>query len=68
MPVYYPMLTLISIVLFAWVGHHLAKKRSRNGIAWGFAGAMVPPLLLVLLLLRPLTADEAEDDTQPEEA
>ena len=58
MATYYPMLTLISIIAFAWLGHRLAKARNRNGVAWGFAAAMLPPALAILLLLRPLADDD----------
>ena len=65
MPAYYPFLTLVSIVAFAWLGRHLAKARNRNGLAWGIGGAVLPPALIVLWFLRPLTAEEAELD-EPE--
>jgi len=62
MPAYYPFLTLVSIVVFALLGRHLAKARNRNGLAWGIGGAVLPPVLAVLWFLRPLTAEEAELD------
>lgn len=63
MPLYYPLLTLISIALFAWLGRRLAKSRNRNALAWGVGGALLPPVLLALLMLRPLTTAEAAEDT-----
>ncbi len=62
MQAFYPLLTLFSIVLFVWLGRRLAAARHRNRMAWGLAGAALPPVLLVLLLLRPLTPEEADED------
>ena len=61
MAAFYPLLTLVSMVLFAWLGRRMAKSRNRNGLAWGIGGALVPPVLLALLLLRPLAAEAATD-------
>ena len=61
MDAFYPLLTLISMVLFAWLGRRMAKSRNRNGLAWGIGGALVPPVLLALLVLRPLTVEEADE-------
>jgi len=68
MPVFYPLLTLFSLVLFAWLGRKLAMARNRNRMAWGLAGALLPPLLLILLMLRPLTVEEADEDDVEEAA
>jgi hypothetical protein len=62
MPAYYPLLTLISIIAFFWLGRRMALARNRNGLAWGIGGALLPPALLALLMLRPLTREEAEID------
>ncbi len=62
MPVYYPLLTLLSIAVFAWLGRRLAKSRNRNALAWGVGGALLPPALLALVMLRPLTTAEAAED------
>ncbi len=67
MPVYYPFLTLVSIVIFVWLGRRMALARNRNGLAWGIGGALLPPVLLVLWRLRPLTTEEGELDA-PEAA
>ena len=62
MQAFYPLLTLLSIVLFVWLGRRLAATRHRNRVVWGLAAAVLPPVLLVLLLLRPLTAEESDED------
>jgi hypothetical protein len=63
MPVqpYHYLLTLVSMVLFAWLGYRLADKRNRNALVWGMAGALLPPLLLVLLFLKPLDGEPEID-------
>ena len=61
MSTYYPLLTLISIVLFGWLGHRLAGARNRNRLAWGIGGALLPPGLLVLFMLPTLDAAEIGD-------
>lgn len=58
---FYPLLTLISIVVFGWLGRHLAVKRNRNGLIWGIGGALFPPTLLLLFALPPLNAEDGED-------
>lgn len=65
---YYPLLTMFSIVLFVWLGRRMAGARHRNRMAWGLAGAVVPPALLVLLMLRPLTPEEADADEETADA
>ena len=62
MTAFYPLLKLAVIVLFARLGRYVAKSRNRNGLAWGMAAALLPPVLIVLVLLRPLTAEEAAED------
>ena len=51
---------LLSIMLFGGLGQHLARKRNRNGIPWGVGAALFPPVLLVLLLLKPADPEEEE--------
>lgn len=65
---YYPLLTLLSIVIFVWLGRRMAGARHRNRMAWGLAGAVLPPLLLILLMLRPLTPEESDEDEETAEA
>jgi hypothetical protein len=60
MPTFYPLLTLVSIVLFGWLGRHLALKRNRNGLAWGIAGAIAPPALLLLFILPVPKAEDTD--------
>jgi hypothetical protein len=62
MATFYPLLTLVSIALFGWLGWRMAKSRYRNGLVWAIGGAVVPPALLVLLLLRSRAAEEADED------
>ena len=62
---FYPVLTLISVVVFVWLGRHMAASRNRNTLGWGIAGGLLPPTLLVLWMLKPRTkaeiaAEEAE--------
>lgn len=54
MPAFYPLLTLISIAVFAWLGRRLAHARNRNVWGWSLAGAVLPPMLLILYALKPL--------------
>lgn len=63
MAAFYPLLTLISIIVFVWLARRLAMGRNRNVIGWGVAGAVFPPLLIILYVLKPLAAeDDAGDD------
>ncbi len=59
--IFYRLLTLLSMVIFAGLGWFLANRRNRNGILWAVGGALLPLVLLVLLFLKPV-ADEPEDD------
>ena len=59
---FYPLLTLISIVVFAFLGWFLAGKRNRNVILWLVLGAVLPPLLIVLFFLKPAVAPEPSDE------
>ena len=61
MAAFYPLLTLISIIVFVWVARRLAIGRNRNVIGWSVAGALLPPLLVILYALKPLAADEDDD-------
>jgi hypothetical protein len=54
----YPLLSLISVVLFMWLGRHMATSRNRNKLGWSVAGGLLPPTLLVLWRLKPLTGAE----------
>lgn len=70
MSAFYPLLTLISIVVFVWLGRRMAKARNRNVVGWCLAGAVFPPLLLILLALKPAPAaapdeEDAEGDDIP---
>lgn len=63
MPAFYPLLTLISIVVFVWLARRMAVARNRNVLGWGVAGAILPPLLIILFVLKPIAAEDlAEDD------
>jgi hypothetical protein len=61
MTAFYPLLTLISIIVFVWLARRLAIGRNRNVIGWSVAGALLPPLLVILYALKPLAADEDDD-------
>ena len=61
MPPLYALLSLVSIVVFAWAGRRLAASRNRNRTGWTIAGALFPPVLLVLWRLAPRPASPAED-------
>jgi hypothetical protein len=61
MEAFYPLLTLISIVVFVWLGRRLALARNRNAWGWALAGAVLPPLLLILLVLKPLAPEDNAD-------
>jgi hypothetical protein len=62
MNLFHTSLTLASIVIFGWLGRFLALKRNRHPLGWGLAGALFPPLLIILFVLKPLPeeAEEAE--------
>lgn len=64
MTTFYPLLTLLSVVLFGFLGWYLARKRNHNAILWLVLGAFLPPLLIVLFFLKPKedAADEGELD------
>lgn len=60
----YPILSLISVVLFVWLGRRMATARNRNKLGWSVAGGLLPPALLVLWRLKPLAVAE-EDNEAP---
>jgi len=62
MQAFYPLLTLISVVVFVWLGRRMAIGRNRNKLGWGIAGGLLPPSLLILLMLKPRTKAEAAAD------
>ena len=62
MQTFYPLLTLVSVVLFVWLGRRMANARNRNPLGWAIAGGLLPPVLLVLLMLKPRTKAEAAAD------
>lgn len=63
MQAFYPLLSLISIVVFTWLGHRMARHRNRNVWGWAVIGALLPPVLLILWVLKPLpAAEEPEAD------
>jgi hypothetical protein len=64
MPAFYPLLTLISIFVFVWLGRRLAATRNRNVWGWALAGAILPPVLIVLFLLKPLASEAGEEDDE----
>lgn len=59
---FYPLLTLISIVIFAGLGWFLAGKRNRNGVLWLVLGAFFPPLLLILFFMKPAEPEPEGDE------
>lgn len=62
MPAFYPLLTLISIIVFVWLARRLALARNRNVLGWGVAGAVLPPLLIILYALKPLAPEPSDED------
>jgi hypothetical protein len=62
MPAFYPLLTLISITVFVWLARRLALARNRNVWGWAVAGAILPPLLLILYVMKPLEPDAEDED------
>ena len=68
MPAFYPLLTLISIVVFVWLGRKLALTRNCNVWGWALAAAVLPPVLIVLFLMKPLAPDSDEEDGAEVEA
>jgi len=45
------ILSLLLALACALLGRALARRRGRNVFAWGLAGAVFPPLLLMLWAL-----------------
>jgi hypothetical protein len=68
MAAFYPLLTLISIVVFVWLARRLALGRNRNVIGWGLVGAILPPALIILYLLKPLAPEDDGDEDEAVEA
>ena len=64
MQAFYPLLTLISIAVFAWLGRRFALARNRNAWGWALAGAILPPVLVILYFLEPQEADVSEVDAE----
>lgn len=62
MPAFYPLLTLISIIVFVWLARRLALTRNRNVVGWSVAGAILPPVLVILYALKPLAAEAGDDE------
>ena len=58
---FFPLLSLISIVVFALLGWRLAVARRRNITGWSLGAAVLPPVLIVLWRLKPLAAPEESD-------
>lgn len=61
MQAFYPFLTLISMIAFALLAWRLARARGRTVLGWSLAGAVFPPLLLVLYALGPAAPDPGTD-------
>lgn len=68
MAAFYPLLTLISIVVFVWLARRLALGRNRNVIGWGLVGAILPPALIILYMLKPLAPEDDGDEDEAVEA
>jgi len=68
MAAFYPLLTLISIVVFVWLARRLALGRNRNVIGWGLVGAILPPALIILYVLKPLAPEDDGDEDEAVEA
>ncbi len=66
MTAFYPLLTLISIIVFVWLARRLARARNRNVIGCSVAGAILPPVLLVLYALKPVAPEPSEDQADGE--
>lgn len=61
---YYPFITMVSMALFGWVGWRMAISRNRNPAVWTALGAIFPPLLLILLVLKSREDDADAADTE----
>mgnify|MGYP003640491564 CR=1 FL=1 len=64
MAAFYPMISLISMIAFAWLGRRMAIARQRNGLGWGIAGALFPPILLILKFLNEKREIDAAGDEE----
>ena len=58
----YPLLSLASIMFFAWLGHFMADRRNRRAVGWGVAGALFPPVLIILFFLKPVPDEPQEPE------
>ncbi|MDX2144266.1 MAG: hypothetical protein SFV19_13000 [Rhodospirillaceae bacterium] len=63
---FYPLITVLSMLAFGWLGWRMGSARNRNPQVWMAAGALLPPLLLVLMSLG--TLGEGPDDEETDEA
>lgn len=59
---------IIGIAVGAFLGRRWALARNRNPVAWGFAGAVLPVSVIVLLFLKPLPAPVDDDVGEEAEA
>ncbi len=50
----YFLLTLASVILFAWLGRIMARRKNRSVSGWAVAAAIFPPVVLILLFLSDL--------------
>ncbi len=53
-------ISVISMLVFGFLGWRLAAKRGRNPMGWMVAGVIFPPLLIVLAFQKPATSKTAE--------
>jgi F0F1-type ATP synthase assembly protein I len=57
-------LSITSMLVGGFLGWLLASKRNRNPIGWMVAGVIFPPLVLILLFMKPAAqADVAAPET-----
>jgi hypothetical protein len=54
-------ISVVSMLVFGFLGWRLAMKRGRNPIGWMVAGVLFPPLLIILAFLK--TAVPQDTDT-----
>ena len=60
-------LSILSMLIGGFLGWKLSTSRGRNPVGWMVAGIIFPPLVLILLFLKP-SDSEPQPRTEDDEA
>ncbi|MGB1877247.1 MAG: hypothetical protein ACPHGY_10105 [Rhodospirillaceae bacterium] len=55
------LISLVSGLLFAYLGNWMARRRDAHTTLWTLAGFLFPPLLLILKIIQWSPGPRAED-------